>query len=87
MINYRYYKISKSIKIRYINKIQKNAPYIVFLHGFMSSLEGEKPKEFWSFAEKNNIILLIPEGDFAGVFRPPFDVSRLSLTYQSVTSN
>ena len=35
----------------------------------------------------NNIILLNPEGDFAGVFRPPFDVSRLSLTYQSVTSN
>ena len=35
----------------------------------------------------NNIILLNPEGDFAGVFRPPFNVSRLSLTYQSVTSN
>ena len=52
MINYRYYKISKSIKIRYVNKIQKNAPYIVFLHGFMSDLEGEKPKEFLSFAKK-----------------------------------
>ena len=35
----------------------------------------------------NNIILLNPEGDFAGVFRPPFDISRLSLTYQSVTQN
>ena len=35
----------------------------------------------------NNIILLNPEGEFAGIFRPPFDVSRLSLTYQSVTSN
>ncbi len=34
----------------------------------------------------NNIILLNPNGDFAGVFRPPFDISRLSLTYQSVTS-
>ena len=33
----------------------------------------------------NNIILLNPEGEFAGIFRPPFDVSRLSLTYQSVT--
>ena len=32
----------------------------------------------------NNIILLNPEGEFAGIFRPPFDVSRLSLTYQSV---
>ena len=34
----------------------------------------------------NNIILLNPNGDFSGVFRPPFDISRLSLTYQSVTS-
>lgn len=33
----------------------------------------------------NNIILLDPSGDFAGIFRPPFDISRLSLTYQSVT--
>ena len=35
----------------------------------------------------NNIILLNPNGEFAGVFRPPFDLSRLSLTYQSVTQN
>ena len=35
----------------------------------------------------NNIILLNPNGDFAGVFRPPFDISRLSLTYQSVTQD
>ncbi|MAR95813.1 MAG: hypothetical protein CMD46_05625 [Gammaproteobacteria bacterium] len=34
----------------------------------------------------NNIILLNPKGEFAGIFRPPFDVSRLSLTYQSVVS-
>ena len=34
----------------------------------------------------NNIILLNPEGKFAGIFRPPFDISRLSLTYQSITN-
>ena len=34
----------------------------------------------------NNIILLNPKGEFAGIFRPPFEISRLSLTYQSVTS-
>ena len=33
----------------------------------------------------NNIILLNPQGQFVGFFRPPFDISRLSLTYQSVT--
>jgi protein SCO1/2 len=34
----------------------------------------------------NNVILLNPNGEFAGIFRPPFDISRLSLTYQSVTT-
>tara|TARA_B100001113_G_scaffold327955_1_gene301849 strand:+ start:1109 stop:1744 length:636 start_codon:yes stop_codon:yes gene_type:complete len=34
----------------------------------------------------NNIILLNPNGDFVGVFRPPFNISRLSLTYQSITT-
>ena len=52
MINYSYYKISKTKKIRYINKFQKNAPYIVFLHGFMSDLDGKKPKAFLNFAKK-----------------------------------
>ena len=33
----------------------------------------------------NNIILINPEGQFTGFFRPPFDISRLSLTYQSIT--
>ena len=61
MINYRYYKISKTKKIRYINKFQRNAPYIVFLHGFMSDLQGEKPKEFLSFAKKNKISFLALE--------------------------
>jgi|TARA_B100001540_G_scaffold199128_1_gene175386 protein SCO1/2 len=35
----------------------------------------------------NNIILLNPDGDFAGIFRPPFNTQRLSLTYQSITSS
>ena len=61
MINYSYYKISKNKKIRYINKIQKNAPYIVFLHGFMSDLEGEKPKAFFNFAKQNKLNFLALE--------------------------
>lgn len=32
----------------------------------------------------NNIILVNPNGEFVGFFRPPFDISRLSLTYQSI---
>ena len=30
-----------------------SATYIVFLHGFMSDLEGKKPKFFYNFAKKN----------------------------------
>ena len=61
MINYSYYKISKTKKIRYINKFQKNRPYIVFLHGFMSDLEGDKPKVFLNFAKQNKLSFLALE--------------------------
>ena len=61
MINYSYYKTSKNKKIRYINKFQKNQPYIVFLHGFMSDLNGEKPKAFLKFAQKNELSFLALE--------------------------
>ena len=53
MTHFKYHKISKTKKIRFICNIYKNAPFVVFLHGFMSDLEGAKPKEFMSFAKKN----------------------------------
>ena len=34
----------------------------------------------------NNIILINQNGEYFGFFRPPFDVSKLSLTYQSVVT-
>ena len=55
MINYEYYKISETKKIRYINEFQKNARYIVFLHGFMSDLNGKKPKAFLQYAKQNKL--------------------------------
>ena len=55
MIKYNYYKISNSKKIRYLKNYQKNGPYIVFLHGFMSDLEGGKPKAFLKFAKKKKL--------------------------------
>ena len=61
MNKFKYLKISNNTKIRYINKIEKNTLYIVFLHGFMSDLEGEKPKEFLSFAKKNKVSFLALE--------------------------
>ena len=52
MNEFSYLKINKFKKIRYLKYNQKNATYIVFLHGFMSDLEGKKPKAFLNFAKK-----------------------------------
>jgi len=41
--------------------MEKNSPYIVFLHGFMSDLEGKKPKAFFNFAKKNKLGFLALE--------------------------
>ena len=61
MIKYNYYKLSKSKKIRYLSINQKSKPYIVFLHGFMSDLEGKKPKVFYNFAIKKKLGFLALE--------------------------
>ncbi len=61
MINFQYYKINKTKKIRYFKHVEKNATYIVFLHGFMSDLEGKKPKTFYNFAKKNKLGFLALE--------------------------
>ena len=55
MSKFKYLKISKSIKIRYLKNNFKKNPYVVFLHGFMSDLEGEKPKKFKKFCDKKKI--------------------------------
>ncbi len=55
MIRYNYYKYSKLKKIRYLKNYQKNRPYIIFLHGFMSDLEGKKPKTFLKYAIKKKL--------------------------------
>ena len=61
MTNFNYFKISKTRKIRYLKHHQKNTTYVVFLHGFMSDLEGKKPKAFLKFAKKNRINFLALE--------------------------
>ncbi len=61
MTNFKFHKISNTKKIRHITKIFKNSSFIVFLHGFMSDLEGEKPNSFLKFAKKNKISFLALE--------------------------
>ena len=61
MTNFSYFKIKRNKKIRYLNHSKRKGTYIVFLHGFMSDLEGKKPKAFYNFAKKNNLGFLALE--------------------------
>ena len=61
MTQFKYHKVSKNKKIRFICNIQKDAPFIVFLHGFMSDLEGKKPNAFFKFAKKKKLSFLALE--------------------------
>ena len=61
MTKFNFFKISKSKKIRYLKYNQRNTTYIVFLHGFMSDLDGKKPRSFLKFAKKNKLGFLALE--------------------------
>ena len=61
MTQFKYHKVSKNKKIRFIYNIHKDAPFIVFLHGFMSDLEGKKPNAFLKFAKRNKLSFLALE--------------------------
>ena len=61
MTNFNFLKISKTKRIRYLKLHKNNATYIVFLHGFMSDLEGKKPSSFYNFAKKNKLGFLALE--------------------------
>ena len=55
MNKFKYLKISNTKKIRYLSNYYKKNLYIVFLHGFMSDLEGDKPKTFYKYCKKRKL--------------------------------
>ncbi|MDC3114533.1 alpha/beta hydrolase [Candidatus Pelagibacter sp.] len=61
MNNFSYIRINKTKKIRYLKLVQKKGVYIVFLHGFMSDLEGKKPRTLLNFAKKHKLGFLALE--------------------------
>ncbi len=61
MTKFSQLKITKDKKNRYLKIFQKKNTYIVFLHGFMSDIEGEKPKAFYNFSKKNKLGFLAVE--------------------------
>ena len=61
MSKFKYLKISKNKQIRYLDNNFKEKTYIVFLHGFMSDIEGEKPKAIFRYTKKNQLGFLALE--------------------------
>jgi esterase/lipase len=79
MKKFSYYHISRYRKLRYsTNNFSKN-PYIVFLPGFMSDIEGKKPKSFQSFAKKNKVGFLAIEYSGHGKSSGKFIKGNISL--------
>ena len=72
MKKYKYLKISSTKKLRYIDNYFRKKLYIIFLPGFMSDIEGEKPKTLFKFAKKNKLGFLSLEysghGKSSGIF-------------------
>ena len=61
MSNFKFLKISKFKRLRYLS-INKSANlHVVFLHGFMSDVEGEKPKNFLKYCRKRKLGFLAIE--------------------------
>ncbi len=79
MVSFRYHKISKSKKIRYLSNNYKKNLYIVFLHGFMSDLEGEKPKVFQKYAKKKSLGFLAVEYSGHGKSSGEFTKGNISM--------
>ena len=61
MSKFKYLKISKYKKIRYLSNYFQDNLYIVFLHGFMSDIEGEKPRALLKYVKKNKLGFLALE--------------------------
>jgi esterase/lipase len=61
MHNFKFLKVSSNIKIRILKNKYKNLPFVVFLHGFKSDLEGEKPKALLKYCNSKKMGFLALE--------------------------
>ena len=72
MKKFKYLKISNTKKLRYIVNYFRENLYLIFLPGFMSDMEGEKPQTLLKFAKKNKLGFLSLEysghGKSSGIF-------------------
>ena len=55
MKKFKYLKISKTKKLRYIDNYYKKKLYIIFLPGFMSDIDRKKPQAFKNYTVKKKL--------------------------------
>ena len=79
MKKFKYFKLSKTKKLRFIDNYFKKKLYIVFLHGFMSDIEGKKPQTLLRFAKKNNLGFLALEYSGHGKSSGKFTSGNISI--------
>ena len=79
MKKFKYLKLSKTKKLRFIDNYFEKKLYIVFLHGFMSDIEGKKPQTILRFAKKNNLGFLALEYSGHGKSSGQFTKGNISL--------
>ena len=61
MKKFKYLKISKTKKLRYLDNYYKKNLYIIFLPGFQSDITGKKPQAFLKYAIKKKLGFLALE--------------------------
>ena len=86
MSKFKFLKVSKFKKLRFLSINQNSNLYIVFLHGFMSDIEGDKPKNFLKYCKKRKIGFLAIEYSGHGKSSGKFTEGNISKWTMEVKS-
>ena len=79
MKKYKYIKISKFKKLRYIDNYFDKKLYLIFLPGFMSDIEGKKPQSFERYSAITKLGFLTLEYSGHGKSSGKFTEGNISL--------
>tara|TARA_B100000427_G_C15497948_1_gene590655 strand:+ start:998 stop:1759 length:762 start_codon:yes stop_codon:yes gene_type:complete len=87
---FKYFYISKTKKIRFLSIKSPSKICLIFLHGFMSDIEGEKPNKFASYSRRKKINFLTLEYSGHGKSYGQFtkgNISKWTLDAKKVIKN
>tara|TARA_B100000287_G_scaffold20361_1_gene20339 strand:+ start:298 stop:1059 length:762 start_codon:yes stop_codon:yes gene_type:complete len=75
---FKYFNISKTKKIRFLSIESPSNLCVIFLHGFMSDIEGEKPTKFAKYCNRKKINFLTLEYSGHGKSYGKFTTGNIS---------